>query len=110
MATKSAQSWPPGRARRSTQGDHPFARHRLGQADTLRREVFDQLPMFNQARLVNVLAKYAVHYNRHRPHRSRAQRPPDLHADPPSVRRLAGRRTRRKPILTGLINEYEHAA
>jgi len=77
---------------------------------TLRREVFDQLLVFNQARLVNVLAKYAVHHNRHRPHRSRTQRPPDLHADPPSVRRLAGRRTRRKPILTGLINEYEHAA
>jgi hypothetical protein len=47
---------------------------------------------------------------RHRPHQSRAQRPPDLHADPPFLANLADRRIRRKPILTGLINEHEHAA
>jgi hypothetical protein len=77
---------------------------------TLRRDVFDRLLVFNQAHLATVLAEYSVHYNRHRPHQSRAQRPPDLDADPPSVANFADRRIRRKPILTGLINEYEHAA
>jgi len=77
---------------------------------TLRRELFDRLLVVNQAHLANVLDEYRVHYNRHRPHQSRAQRPPDLHADPPSFADIADRRIRRKPILTGLINEYEHAA
>jgi transposase InsO family protein len=77
---------------------------------TLRREVFDHLLVVNQAHLATVLDEYRVHYNRHRPHQSRAQRPPDLDAGPPSLPDLADRRIRRKPILTGLINEYEHAA
>jgi len=77
---------------------------------TLRREVFDRLLVVNQAHLAKVLAEYRVHYNRHRPHQSWAQRPPDLHAGPPSLPNLADRRIRRKPILAGLINEYEHVA
>jgi putative transposase len=77
---------------------------------TLRREVFDRLLVLNQAHLSTVLAEYSVHYNRHRPHQSRAQRPPDLDADPPPRPNLADRRIRREPILTGLVNEYEHAA
>jgi hypothetical protein len=77
---------------------------------TLRRELFDRLLAFNQAHLVTMLDEYRVHYNRHRPHQSRAQRPPDLDADPPFSPKLADRRIRRKPSLAGLINEYEHAA
>ena len=77
---------------------------------TLRREVFDRLLVLNQAHLANVLDEYRLHYNRHRPHQSRAQRPPDLDADPPSQPNLTDRRIRRKPILGGTINEYEHAA
>jgi transposase InsO family protein len=77
---------------------------------TLRREVFDRLLLVNQVHLANVLDEYRVHYNRHRPHQSRAQRPPDFDADLPSLPNLADRRIRCKPILTGLINEYEHAA
>jgi putative transposase len=50
---------------------------------TLRREVFDRLLVLDQAHLANVLDEYRLHYNRHRPHQSRAQRPPDLDADPP---------------------------
>lgn len=76
---------------------------------TLRREVFDRLLVLNQTHLANVLDEYRLHYNGHRPHQSRAQRPPDLHADPPSLPNLVDR-IRRKPILAGLINEYEHAA
>lgn len=63
---------------------------------TLRRELFDRLLVVNQAHLAKVIAEYSVHYNRHRPHQSRAQRPPDLHADPPSLANLADRRIRRK--------------
>jgi hypothetical protein len=77
---------------------------------TLRRAVFDQLLVVNQAHLATVLDEYRVHYNRHRPHQSRAQRPSDLNADPPPLPNLADCRIRRKPILAGLINEYEHAA
>ncbi len=77
---------------------------------TLRREVFDRLLVVNQAHLATVLDEYLLHYNRHRPHQSRAQRPPDIDAGPPSLANLADRRIRRKPILTGLINEYKHAA
>ena len=77
---------------------------------TLRREVFDRLLVLNQAHLANVLDEYRVHYNRHRPHQSRAQRPPDLDADPPPRPSLVEGRIRRKPILGGVINEYEHAA
>jgi hypothetical protein len=72
--------------------------------------VFDRLLVLNQAHLAKVLAEYSEHYNRHRPHQSQAQRPPDLHADPPSFANFADRRIRRKPILTGLINEYANAA
>ena len=77
---------------------------------TLRRELFDRLLVVNQAHLAKVLAAYSVHYNRHRPHQSRAQRPPDLHADPPSLANPRRPLYPRKPILGGMINEYESAA
>ena len=49
------------------------------------------------------------HYNRHRPHQSRQQRPPDVETQP--VRDIADLRSvRRKPVAAGMINEYHHAA
>jgi hypothetical protein len=72
--------------------------------------VFDRLLVLNQAHALQVLDEYRVHYNGHRPHQSREQRPPDLQEDPPHVEDLTDHRLRRRPILSGLINEYEYAA
>jgi hypothetical protein len=56
-----------------------------------------------------VLGAYVAHYNGHRPHQSRRQRPPDIETQP--VQDVADLRSiRRKPVVAGLINEYHHAA
>jgi putative transposase len=44
---------------------------------TLRRELLDRIPIFGERHLVLVLREYVIHDNRHRPHQSRRQRPPD---------------------------------
>jgi hypothetical protein len=49
----------------------------------------------------------ARHYNRHRPHRSRGLRPP--RPDHPIPDR-ATERINRRPVLGGLINQYQQAA
>jgi hypothetical protein len=49
-------------------------------------------------------------YNAHRPHQSLGQRSPDADpAIPASITDLTGTRIKRRPILGGLINEYEAA-
>jgi hypothetical protein len=49
-------------------------------------------------------------YNVHRPHQSLGQRSPDTDpAIPAPIIDLAGRRIERRPVLGGLINEYEAA-
>jgi putative transposase len=45
-------------------------------AGTLRRECLDHLLIYGERHLRRVLAEYAQHYNEHRPHQSREQRPP----------------------------------
>jgi hypothetical protein len=56
-----------------------------------------------------VLREYLTHYNRHRPHQSRQQQPPEIETQP--VRDVADLLSvRRKPVVAGLINEYHHAA
>jgi hypothetical protein len=56
-----------------------------------------------------VLHEYLTHYNRYRPHQSRQQRPPDVETQP--VRDIADLQSvRRKPVVTGVINEYHHSA
>lgn len=77
---------------------------------TLRHEVLDRLLVLNHTHLMKVLDEYRSHYNRHRPHQSRAQRPPEIQANPPPIAGLAEHPVRRTPILGGLINEYQHAA
>jgi transposase InsO family protein len=74
---------------------------------TVRTEVTDRLLIFGERHLRSVLARYAVHYNRQRPHRSLQLRPPRRNATVPEP--IRGR-IRRRPILGGLINEYEAAA
>ena len=74
---------------------------------TVRTEVTDRMLIFGERHLRQVLAVYAAHYNGRRPHRALGLRPPR----PPSpVPEPVHRRIRRRPILGGLLNEYEAAA
>ena len=76
---------------------------------TLRRELLDRTLILSERHLDLVLREYLTHYNRHRPHQSRQQQPPDIERQP--VRDLADLRSvRRKPVVAGLINENHHAA
>jgi transposase InsO family protein len=74
---------------------------------TARTEVTDQMLIFGERHLQTILARYAAHYNGRRPHRSRQLRPP--RPDHP-VADLSQQRIKRRPVLGGLINEYERAA
>lgn len=76
---------------------------------TLRRELLDRILILGERHLAVVLCEYLIHYNRHRPHQSRQQRPPDIEAQP--VWDVADLRpVRRRPVVAGLINEYHRAA
>ena len=78
---------------------------------TLRREVLDRTMILNQAHLRAVLAEYQEHYNTARPHQGIGQRVPDPGPAPRVTATDPGAcHIRRKPVLSGLINEYERAA
>jgi putative transposase len=73
---------------------------------TLRAEFTDRMLIFSQRHLRVVLHDYVRHYNGRRPHRARDLRPPQpTHP----VADLRHKRITRRPILGGLINEYERA-
>jgi transposase InsO family protein len=74
---------------------------------TVRIEVTDRMLIFGERHLHQVLAVYADHYNARRPHRALRLRPPRPTSP---VSEPVGGRIRRRPILGGLINEYETAA
>ncbi len=74
---------------------------------TARTEVTDRMLIFGERHLRVVMTEYAAHYNGRRPHRSRELRPP--RPDHP-VADLSLERIKRRPVLGGLINEYERAA
>jgi len=58
-----------------------------------------------------VLVEYQEHYNSARPHQGIGQRVPGADPRPRVTAAHPGaRQIRRKPILSGLINEYERAA
>jgi len=67
--------------------------------------------IYGERHLRSILVEYAGHYNGHRPHQSRQQRPPDrddqarvpldLPLDLP---------VQRRKVLGGVINEYYQAA
>jgi putative transposase len=61
----------------------------------------------NEQQLRSVLREYAGHYNQHRPHQARQQRPPD-YDDQPNAR--PGLPVHRRKVLGGMINEYYQAA
>jgi putative transposase len=71
---------------------------------TLRREFQDHLVIANEAHLRGVVAEFATHYNRERPHRTLALQTPT-----PSVRPM-DRPIRSQPVLGGLHHVYQRAA
>jgi transposase InsO family protein len=74
---------------------------------TVRTEVTDRMLIFGERHLRQVLAVYAAHYNGWRPHRALGLRPPRPASPVPEE---GHHRIRRRPILGGLLNEYEAAA
>jgi putative transposase len=74
---------------------------------TARTEVTDRMLIFGERHLRIVLAGYETYYNGRRPHRSRELHPP--RPDHP-VADLSQKRIQRRPVLGGLINEYQRAA
>jgi len=81
-------------------------------AGTVRREILDRSLILGEAHLRAVLAQHQERYTTARPHQGTGQRTPDSDYHPPRV--TAGdfriRQIRRKPVLSGLINEYVRAA
>jgi putative transposase len=74
---------------------------------TARTEVTDQILIFGHRHLQTILAQYEAHHNGRRPHRSRQLRPP---RPGHPVADLTQERIQRRPVLGGLINEYERVA
>jgi putative transposase len=74
---------------------------------TARTEVTDRMLIFGQRHLQLVLAQYEARYNGRRPHRARHLRPP---RPDHSVADLTQKQIKRRPVLGGLISEYERAA
>ncbi len=81
-----------------------FAERYVG---TLRRECLDHVLIYDERPLQRTLTEYSRHYNEHRPHQSREQRPP-LH-EPGQVVDVTARIKHRR-VVHGLISEYQRAA
>jgi Integrase core domain len=73
---------------------------------TLRRECLDHLLVYGERHLRQIPAEYAQHYNDHRPHQSREQRPP-LYEPGQAIDMTA--RIKRRQAVQGLISEYRRA-
>jgi putative transposase len=71
---------------------------------TVRTELTDRLLILSERHLRRVLAAYAAHDNIQRPHRARQLHPP--RPAPPVPEPVHGK-IRRRPILVGLINQYD---
>ncbi len=74
---------------------------------TVRREVTDRMLIVGQRNLRRTLDQYVGHYNGRRPHRALQLQAP--RSDRPVVN-MTHERIKRRPLLGGLINEYERAA
>jgi transposase InsO family protein len=81
-----------------------FAERYVG---TLRRECPGHLLIHGEQHLRQILAEYAQHYNDHRPHQARNQRPP-LHEPGQAIDMTA--QIKRRRAVRGLISEYRRAA
>jgi putative transposase len=74
---------------------------------TLRRECLYHMLILGEQHLRKVLAEYARHYNGHRPHQARNQRPP-LREPGHAIDMTT--RIERRQVVGGLIREYRRAA
>ncbi|MET8008229.1 integrase core domain-containing protein [Nonomuraea glycinis] len=74
---------------------------------TVRAECTDRMLIYGERHLHSVLNEYIDHYNGHRPHQTRSQRPPNQ--DEQAVVSMEGR-IKRHEVLGGAINEYRRAA
>jgi transposase InsO family protein len=74
---------------------------------TVRTEVTDRMLIFGERHLRRILAGYVAHYNTARPHRALQLRPPRPTSPVPEPIRGG---ILRRPILGGLLNEYESAS
>jgi putative transposase len=74
---------------------------------TARTEVTDRMLIVGGRHLRVVMTEYEAHDNGRRPHRSRELRPP---RPDHRVADLSRERIKRRPVLGGLLNEYERAA
>ena len=74
---------------------------------TVRSECLDWLLVLNRRHLEHVLRVHTDHYNRQRPHRALALRPPKPGTDPLLP---ASGQIQRHDRLGGLIHEYDRAA
>ena len=74
---------------------------------TARAECTDRMLSYDERHLRSVLCGYADHYNRHRPHQSRQQRPPGQEIQTTAPLNLP---VRRRTVLGGMISEYYQAA
>ena len=74
---------------------------------TARAECTDRMLIYSERHLRSVLGEYAGHYNQHRPHQSRHQRPPDQDEQVSVPLDLP---VQRRKVLGGMINQYYRAA
>ena len=74
---------------------------------TVRRECLDHVLIVGERHLRKVLAEYQQHFNTHRPHQARDQRPP-LHESEQPID--IGAAVKRRTVVSGLIHEYRRAA
>jgi hypothetical protein len=96
--------------RRRLPGVRPWparARNGSGAPRCSRSEVTDRMLIVGERHLRRTLDEYARHYNGRRPHRALDLQPPRSDRPPVDLRH---QRIKRRPVLGGLITEYERAA